>query len=219
MATLKDLTGKKYGRWTVLRRVPYNDKANKVQWLCRCDCGEERIINSGSLLSGNSKSCGCLKREATSERIKTHGRSNERVYHIWQGIKKRCTDQNCCVFHHYGGRGISVCEEWTRFEPFFKWATENGYDDGLTIDRIDVNGDYSPGNCRWATQKEQKNNKRNNHYLVFKGERKSMARWCDELNLPYSTIRRRINAGWSAERAFTEPIRKIKRTDGGTTPQ
>lgn len=210
MGKFRDLTGKRFGRWTVLNRVPHNDKDNKVLWHCKCDCGAEREINSGSLLSGNSKSCGCLKNENTSIRVRTHGMSSTRLFHIWQGIRKRCNNPNSATFKHYGGRGISVCEEWERFEPFRDWALASGYSDELTIDRIDVSGNYEPSNCRWATQKTQKNNKRNNHYMSFRGETHTMAEWSEILQIPYSTLNRRKNLGWDDERALTQPVRKTK---------
>ena len=145
---LPDLTGEHFGRWTV---IEYAGRGNhgEVQYKCRCDCGTERIIRRTSLTSGNSRSCGCLSRDTAKERGITHGDSKIRLYHIWAGIIQRCcNDRERYEWEKYGGRGINVCTEWHKYEAFRDWALSNGYSDKLTIDRIDVNGDYCPNNCR-----------------------------------------------------------------------
>ena len=141
---LPDLTGEHFGRWTV---IEYAGRGNhgEVQYKCRCDCGTERVLRRTSLTSGNSKSCGCLSRDVAKERGTTHGDSKSRLYRIWAGIIQRCcNDRERYEWEKYGGRGINVCTEWHKYEAFRDWALSNGYSDELTIDRIDVNGDYCP---------------------------------------------------------------------------
>lgn len=134
---------------------------------------------------------------------KTHGLTKTRLYTTWGGMKARCNDKND---KDYGGRGIKVCDEWQEFEPFYQWALNNGYQDNLTIDRIDVNGDYEPNNCRWATKKEQGRNTRFNRYLTYKGETKTMSEWCEIYNIKQNTASTRIRLGWDLDRVFHEPI-------------
>lgn len=146
-----------------------------------------------------------------------------RLNNIYNDMKKRCYKPYCKAYKHYGARGITVCEEWLNKErvviayrnnatkgylAFKKWALENGYSDNLTLDRIDVNGNYEPSNCRWATNKVQANNTTRNHWLTYKGETKTMQQWCDIFYLNKSTVRNRIKKGWSVEKALTTPVKK-----------
>ena len=161
-----DLTDNRYGRLTVLRR----DKSSSYHsaWVCKCDCGMETVVSATNLKQGKTKSCGCLHRDAIREAISTHGESHSRLHVIWSGMKERCFNQNASNYHNYGGRGITVCDEWrSNYVAFRNWALENGYADNLSIDRINVNGNYEPNNCRWATSKEQNNNKRNSKTKLF----------------------------------------------------
>lgn len=156
---LVDLTGQRFGRLVVIRRMPSVNKRTK--WLCVCDCGNEIIAESYNLKTGHTTSCGCFQREATAEANQTHGMRKTRLYRIWVCMKNRCYAKSYHAFKHYGGRGIKVCAEWRNsFETFRDWALSNGYADNLTIDRVDTNGDYCPANCRWATMAEQNQNKR-----------------------------------------------------------
>jgi hypothetical protein len=145
-------------------------------------------------------SCGCLQQKS---RIK-HNESKTRLFHIWVGMHDRCYTPSSTSYPDYGGRGISICEDWkTDFIAFKKWAELNGYNDELTIERIDVNGNYEPSNCRWVSRKTQCNNKRNNHYITYKGRTQTLAQWCEELNLNYGTVKSRINRNhWTVEKAF-----------------
>lgn len=154
-----------YGRWTVVKFVD-RDQKNNGRYLCRCECGTEKIVRLTHIKSGKSKSCGCLSSEITGSLHRKHGLSHTRLYDIWKTMKRRCSDSKFPSYKHYGARGISVCEDWLKIDKFYKWALNNGYEEHLTIERVDNNGNYEPSNCTWITHKEQQLNKRNS--LVVK---------------------------------------------------
>lgn len=203
-----DLTGRKFGRLTVIERGQ-TSKAGMPRWICQCECGNIRLVQGEQLRGGRSQSCGCYAREQTSKRARIHGQRNTALYNVWDAMKQRCMNPKSKAWKYYGGRGVSICEEWQHnFETFNKWANDNGYQKGLTIDRIDVNGDYEPSNCRWVTMREQGKNKRCNVSLTYKGETKLISEWAKELGLNYSTIQWRHKRGWSDEDCITGRTKK-----------
>jgi len=208
----KDLTGLIFGRLTVIGRD--NIKRGNQYWLCKCSCDKNQITSvcRGSLVCGGTTSCGCYALEMLNKANITHGLSRSRIYDIWLGLKSRCYYKKLKQYCDYGGRGIEVCDEWTRgngFEEFNEWSMNNGYSELLTIDRRDNNGNYSPGNCRWINMKEQCNNTRRNLNIKYKGETKTLAQWCEFLNMPYHTVYHRLyDEKWDIEKAFTKGIGK-----------
>ena len=155
-----NIVNQRFGRFVIVARNE-NNKAGKAQFICKCDCGKIAIVSSRSLRNGDTKSCGCLLSEKSRERAIKHGLRQSRLYRIYYGMKARCNNSNNVKYAHYGGRGISVCAEWRDdFKAFYDWAMSRGYSDDLTIDRVDVNGNYEPSNCRWATYTQQNLNRR-----------------------------------------------------------
>lgn len=165
-----------------------------------CNCGNKKVINIYNVERGAVKSCGCYFKEHPSHTI--HGGRGTRLYHIWKSIRERCNTPTSTIYKNYGGRGIKICKEWDDFKVFREWALTHGYNDSLTIDRIDVNGNYEPNNCRWVTYKKQANNKRNNRYIEYRGQVKTMTEWAELYNIKLATLWARLNRGWSIEKAL-----------------
>lgn len=210
---LVDLTGSRYGKLVVVEYAG-KDKNGYTTWLCRCDCGNEKIIRGSKLKDGDIKSCGCSQHLFTRERCEKislskikHGLSGNRLYYIYDNMLKRCYDESSEKYQNYGARGIAVCDEWrNNRQAFFDWAYNAGYTEELTIDRIDVNGDYCPDNCRWATQKEQANNRTSNHKLTYNGSTHTIAEWAEITGISPSALYSRIYNGWDAEKALSTPV-------------
>lgn len=203
MGNFEDLTGKKFNRLTVIERAG-KDKHGNSLWLCKCDCGNEKIIKGRNLKINHTKSCGCLHSELSKERVikinTTHNKTHTRLYTIWGGMKQRCYYPKYAEFHRYGGRGIAMCQEWkTNFQAFYDWAYANGYQEDLTIDRIDNNGNYEPDNCRWVTWEQQRKNKTTNAKVkvVINGETKFLVDVAKEYNINYYTLYTRYKNGKS----------------------
>lgn len=198
---IKDLSGKRFGRLTVLGIADRGSR--KTYWVCQCDCGNVKTVRSDSLQIGAIKSCGCLKKEQDAINLTanhSHKMSGTRIYQTWQGMKARCNNVHDVRYHDYGGRGITVCREWeNNFNSFYKWAVENGYSDDLTIDRIDNNKGYSPDNCRWADSITQSNNRRSNIKITIGNSTRSLMEWCTIFDLDYKTMNARYNSnGYSS---------------------
>lgn len=212
MSKFVDLTGKRFGRLTVIERAKNHIQPSgqsRPMWLCKCDCGNDAIICSSHLKIGKTKSCGCYVREIYSKIHKTHGKTNTRLYRIWNGMKQRCCYVKDKRYENYGGRGIAVCDEWkNNFEKFYGWAIENGYSESLTIDRINNDGNYEPNNCRWISNKQQQSNRQNNRHITLNGETKTVTQWCEIFSIDIRIVYSRIKSGWGICKALKTPIIK-----------
>lgn len=210
MGKFIDLTGQRFGRLCVVVRVD-NDNAGKVRWLCQCDCGEKVVVRASDLKKGATQSCGCLQKEVValqSQKNIKHGMTGTRLYNIWLAMNARCYDDSHISYKYYGGRGITVCDDW-KISPqsFSEWAMSNGYCDNLTLDRVDANASYCPENCRWINQKSQANNRRNNRLISIHGETHTLSEWSNMTGIRSDTLRYRINAGWPFDELCTPPCR------------
>lgn len=196
MPKFKNLRNMKFGRLTVLDEEPII-KNSRTYWNCKCDCGNKKHVNAGHLKNGSIKSCGCLKKEFYNRGSKNisqkHNLKNKRLSKILNHMKQRCYNINASNYKNYGGRGIKICNEWlNNSQSFYDWAKNNGYQDNLSIDRIDVNGDYEPNNCRWATPSQQANNKRNSVFININGKTKTIAEWSRYFGITYSQCRKKL---------------------------
>ncbi|POP31673.1 hypothetical protein C3B58_15365 [Lactonifactor longoviformis] len=196
-----DISGMRFGHLIAVERIHRN--GSRSYWKCICDCGNEKIILLQNLRNGDATSCGCQRIKS----ITRHGGSHTKLYVVWQGMVRRCYDSKSKNYVNYGARGIHVCDEWRGdFGIFQKWAVQNGYRDGLSIDRINNDGNYSPNNCRWTTDKVQMNNTRKTVYLEINGVRKPISFWADEYGISKATIRERVKRGWLVEEAVQVPV-------------
>lgn len=206
MVPLIDLTGKKFGMLTVVGRAP--NRKGRTMWKCKCDCGNIVDVEASNLKSGHTTSCGCYWYERVPsinhEKNVRHGETKTRLHHIWANMRYRCNNPKCHQYDDYGGRGIKVCEEWSDYEAFRDWALNNGYSDDLSVDRIDVDGDYEPSNCRWADNKTQSNNKRDSRKITYNGETHTIAEWSRITGISWVVIDYRIKSGWSIEKTLTK---------------
>lgn len=199
-----NLTGMKFGRLAVLHISERRDSNGNVHWVCRCDCGAEKEVSSRSLRTGDTQSCGCYFLEVAEQKgrsKKMHGKTGTRTHNIWMNMRYRCENPNDPKFKDYGGRGIKVCSRWQSFDAFIADMGECPH--GMTIERENVNGDYEPGNCVWASQKTQQNNRRNNVRIEFMGHNLTLAQWEDRTGIKQDTIRTRLQRGWPVTAALT----------------
>lgn len=207
-----DLTGHRYGRLTVIEYAGRAKNGKMCLWRCVCDCGKEIVTQGNSLRSGNTKSCGCYCKEVISRHwgIK-YEESGKRICSIHGTMMKRCYNKNSISYPNYGGRGITVCEEWSGkggIRKFYDWAMANGYSDDLTLDRIDNDGNYCPENCKWSTRTEQSRNRRSAVLITYNGETHNIKDWSDITGIKYSTLRQRVVADWDIDKMLTVPVSK-----------
>jgi hypothetical protein len=212
---VRDLTGQQFGKLTVIERAPNSVTSPRTGacWRCVCECGQERINFSRALTNGSIKSCGCNRGEAIRLRNLTHGMTDSREYKSWISLRLRCFSEKDKDYADYGGRGITVCGEWaSSFESFYR--DMGPCPPGHSIDRKDTNGNYEPGNCRWATIDVQANNRRSNRPIELNGETLNLTQWARRLGTSAATIRARLFYGWTIEEALTTPTQKyVKRSE------
>ena len=198
---MKDYTGIKSGRLTVIG-FDHKTPTNHVYVKCKCECGKEVVVRASFILHQTTKSCGCYAAERKKEKSTKHGMFGTRIYNIWMGMKRRCYDPKTDGYKFYGARGITFCDEWNDFKPFYEWAMENGYSDDLTIDRIDSTGNYCPENCRWVDYKSQGRNKRSNTRATYNGVTLCLSEWAEKFGIKYETFLSRLRRGYSLEEAL-----------------
>lgn len=182
--------GDKYNRLTAVKEI------DNRKWLFRCICGNEKVISKYDVQKGHTKSCGCLQKENTSKAKRTHGDTDSRLYYIWENMRKRCYKPNSDRYKNYGARGITICDDWkNNYSNFYKWAYSNGYNDNLTIERIDINGNYEPSNCTWITMKDQAKNRTSNKWVYIDNVKYSPQELEKIYKIPVKTIYARIARG------------------------
>lgn len=192
---MRDLTGQRFGRLIALKHLNPN-KWGSILWECKCDCGKTHTVSSGHLVQGKSKSCGCYCSDVRRKMLEKHGITTggkPRTFIIWNGMKGRCLYPKSTSYKSYGGRGISICQEWLNFENFHNWAISNGYADDLTIDRIDNDGNYEPNNCRWIRSLENKKRQRKMRFITINQITKNVTSWCKELKISKATAYKHLN--------------------------
>lgn len=207
--------GQKYGKLTVSEDLGMIKRPNGKKrhfWKCKCDCGNVFEVRGDCLKSGNNKSCGCLQYEHAKT---THNMTGTKIYRVWASMKQRCENSNDNAYKWYGSLGVKVCGEWSKsFEKFYSWAKKSGYKEGLTIERVDVKGNYEPNNCKWITQREQLLNTRRSRVISYNGKTQTLKEWSNELGIKYMTLYSRLEK-WSIERAFEQSVTTIPK---GSTP-
>ena len=198
-------SGERFSRLTIIMEV--EPKNNHRHFLCLCDCGNQKVIDIAKLRNGHTKSCGCLSIESTVQRSVKHKLYSHPLYRVWNSMKQRCSNSNVKSFYRYGGRGITVCEAWKdNFKNFYDWAMENGYEEGLSLDRINNDADYEPSNCRWVTIERQSNNRSNNRYISYEGKTMTLAEWGRETGINTIVIAKRLKRGWNVAKTLTTPL-------------
>lgn len=208
MTDLKQYIGKRYGHWTVKDSTR---QKGRLYFICQCDCGTIKPVCADGVISGRSTNCGCSKKYHTK-----HAHSKDRLYRIYLGMKQRCNNENSQSYKNYGGRGIQICKEWNEdFMKFFNWAMSHGYSEELTIDRIDVNGNYEPSNCRWLTRAEQLKNTRKTVLITYNGITKCAMDWCKELGLKNNVVIHRVKSGLPVEQVLAKQSYRGKSFEKG----
>ena len=204
MGKTQDITGQKFGRLTAVR-IDHQEKDYRYCWLFKCDCGGEIVARKSDVMGGRVHFCNKCKYEKQTK----HGQKGTRLYAVWNSMKQRCYNKNHKNYKLYGGRGISVCNEWQQFEPFYNWAISNGYNENAqfmqcTIDRIDTNGNYEPNNCRWVNQKTQSENTRTAHKIEYNGEIHCLSEWARILNINRKVLEYKLKKGLSLKEIIKE---------------
>lgn len=216
----KDLTGQRFGRLVVVEKLPSKNK--RCWWRCKCDCGNFKDVPTTYLTLGNTRSCGCLAKENSIKYGKinnkkaiqahtSHKLSHTKEYGVWKAMIYRVTNPNDPNYHNYGGRGIKICKEWEDVKNFYEWCCKSGYKEGLELDRIDVNGNYEPSNCKWATRKEQCNNMRRNIRVEINGVSHTLSEWAEITGIRVNALQHRYHKGARGE----ELIRKVNSSNTG----
>lgn len=201
-----DLTGERFGYLTAVKYAGFIN--GRSGWVCKCDCGNEITAPAHDLLAGKYTSCGCKKKDRIGNLNKTHGLSKTILYKKWQGMLRRCRDTKYNEFDRYGGRGITVCDEWKTFEPFRDWAVENGFSEGLSLERKDIDGNYCPENCEWIPLSKQSWNTSQTIWVELDGEKMPLMRACEIYKMPRRMVYWRIRNGWNIKDALTTPKKK-----------
>ena len=197
--------GWRSGRLVVIKEAEREARSKRRQVLCKCDCGNQKVIRWSRVKGRITKSCGCIPRENLIAYNFVHGEAGKPLYRVHRNMMLRCYDETSEGYHRYGGRGITVCNEWKDIKTFVKWAKASGYRNNLTIERIDNDGDYEPNNCRWATLTEQANNRRTNRLEKYRGDTRTVAEWSRILNIESDLLYSRLSKGWSFKRAVETP--------------
>lgn len=206
-----DITGKRFGMLTAIKldHIERTEFGTIHYWLYRCDCGKEKVLRKVQVSAGKIQSCGCFLKQSVKERSIKHGKNNTRLYKIMHDMKQRCLNPNNKNYKHYGGRGIKIYNRWLEdFNIFYDWAMNNGYQDNLTIERINVNGNYEPNNCKWILINDQAKNTRRNRFFTYNGETFCLKEWADKLKINENTLRYRLkkDKNYIANKANVESI-------------
>ncbi|KPV42001.1 hypothetical protein AN477_19725 [Alicyclobacillus ferrooxydans] len=207
MGAPDNLIGMKFGHLTVVDVITGNSKR---MWVCKCDCGrmKEKPLSGYQLKNLIITDCGCIFRKHIGKGMRRHGQCNTKLYKVWSSMKARCSNPTDKAYANYGGRGIHVNPMWNTFEPFRDWAVCNGYREGLTLERVDNDGEYGPRNCKWIPKPEQTSNRRVCRRITYRGQTRILKDWAEELGIPYHVLQHRVYRGWSVSRAFETPVRR-----------